>query len=94
MEHRWVIFVLGPIAAFAFSYTPLGRALIERVRGRAGQVDTLLLEMQDEIERFREQIADQEHRFEELHERLDFAERLLVRGSAASAESEEVATPV
>jgi hypothetical protein len=93
MEHLWVIFVLGPIATFAISYTPLGRALIERVRGRAGLADALLLDVQDEIERLREQMAEQDHRFEELHDRLDFAERLLVRGPVPN-EPEEAVTPV
>ena len=92
MEHLWVVFVLGPIATLAVSYTPLGRALIERLRGRAG--DSLLLDMQDEIARIGDQMAEQDRRIEELHDRLDFAERMLSRGSGVPDEPEETATPV
>ena len=92
MEHLWVVFVLGPIATLAVSYTPLGRALIERLRGRVS--DRLLLDTQDEIARLGDQMAEQDRRIEELHERLDFAERMLARGSGAPDEPEETATPV
>jgi hypothetical protein len=92
MEHLWVVFVLGPIATLAVSYTPLGRALIERLRGQAN--DTQVLDLQEEIALVREQMAEQDHRFDELHERVDFAERLLARGSAVPDQSEKVATPV
>jgi len=92
MEHLWVVFVLGPIATLAVSYTPLGRALIERLRVRTS--DSLLLEMRDEVARLGDQMAEQDRRIEELHDRLDFAERLLVRGSAVPDEPEETATPV
>lgn len=92
MEHLWVVFVLGPIATLAVSYTPLGRALIERLRGQAN--DALLLDMHDQIERLSEQLVEQGQRFDEVHDRLDFAERLLARGSAASDQAEDVTTPV
>lgn len=72
----------------------LGRAVVERLRGRAGRLDDRLLDVQDEIDRLREQIANQDQRFEELHDRLDFAERLLVRGSVARDEADEIVTPV
>ena len=37
-------FLLGPIAAFAFSYTPLGRALVDRLKSRAGDADPRFLD--------------------------------------------------
>ena len=92
MEHLWVVFVLGPIATLAVSYTPLGRALIERLRGRAS--DSLLLDMHDEIARLGDQMAEQDRRIEELHDRLDFTERMLSRGSGVPDEPEDSATPV
>jgi hypothetical protein len=55
MEYLWVVFVLGPIATLAISYTPLGRAVIERLRGRVS--DSLLLDMQDELVQFGDQMA-------------------------------------
>jgi hypothetical protein len=92
MEYLWVVFVLGPIATLAISYTPLGRAVIERLRGRVS--DSLLLDMQDELVQFGDQMAEHDRRIEELHDRLDFAERMLARGSSVPDEPEETATPV
>ena len=89
-----MIFVLGPLATLAVSYTPLGRALVERLRGGEHRFDDGLLQLEDEIDRLREQIASQDRRFEELHDRLDFAERLLTRGSSVRDDAGEVATPV
>ena len=88
-----IIFVIGPISALVFSWTPLGRAVIERVRGRPGASEDGLLQLQDEIERLQSQVADQDQRFEELHERLDFTERLLTNRSGAEDESGEAVTP-
>jgi len=89
-----MIFVLGPVATLMFSYTPLGRALVERLRGHANTTDDVVLDLQDEVDRLRDQIASQEHRFDDLHERVDFAERLLLRGSEAQERLGKVATPV
>jgi len=82
-----IIFVIGPISALVFSYTPIGRAVVERVRGRSNASDEGLRELQDEVDRLHEQIGDQDRRFEELHERLDFTERLLSSKSSADEES-------
>ncbi len=89
-----IIFVIGPISALVFSWTPLGRAVIERVRGRTGASEDGLLQLQDEIERLQAQIGDQDQRFEELHERLDFTERLLTTRSGVEDESGKAAPPV
>ena len=87
-------FVLGPIASLAFSYTPLGRALVERLRGRSRPQDDMLVDLLDEIERLRDHIAAQEQQFDELHERVDFAERILLRGSGVPDRADRVVTPV
>ncbi len=89
-----IIFVIGPVSALGFSYTPLGRAIVKRLGGTANAADDRLLELQDEVERLQEQIGQQDARFEEMHDRLDFAERLLARGSQVADESERVVTPV
>ncbi len=89
-----IIFVIGPVSALVFSYTPLGRAIVNRLGSGAKVTDDRLLELQDEIERLQEQIGYQDTRFEELHDRVDFAERLLARESAAAEEPERVVTPV
>ena len=89
-----IIFVIGPVSALVFSYTPLGRAIVNRLGGGAKASDDRLLELQEEIERLQEQIGYQDIRVEELHDRVDFAERLLSRESPASEEPERVVTPV
>ena len=90
-----IIFVIGPVSALVFSHTPLGRAIVNRLgRGGAKASDDRLLELQDEIERLQEQIGYQDTRFDELHDRLDFTERLLTRESPAAEEPERVVTPV
>ncbi len=90
-----IVLVIGPLSALAFSYTPIGRAFIKRLSsGAKAGSDDRLVELQDEIERLREELTHQDGRFEELHDRLDFAERLLARGSQAVAEPEREATPV
>ncbi len=88
-----IIFVIGPVSAWGFSYTPLGRAIVKRLSGSTNVADDRLLELQDELERLHEQMGQQDARFEELHDRLDFAERLLARGSPAAEEPERVVTP-
>ena len=97
MEHLipifGIIFVIGPVASLVFSYTPLGKAVIELLRGRNAS-DDCLLQLQDEIDRLHEQIGQQDQRFEELHERLDFTERLLTSRSEVENEPGEVVTPV
>ena len=89
-----IIFVIGPISALVFSYTPLGRAVIERLRGRGPATDANLLQLQDEIDRLHDQLGEQDQRFEELHERLDFTERLLSQRSVVTETTEDPATPV
>jgi len=64
MEHLipifGIVFVIGPVASLFFSWTPLGKAVIERLRGRPASNEEDLLLMQDEIERLHTQIADQD----------------------------------
>ncbi len=65
----FIVIVFGGGMLFALSKTEIGRALAERIRGGSTQVhtDPVLVE---EVERLRIEVA-------ELHERVDFAERLL-----------------
>jgi len=70
-----IIFIFGGGTLFLLAVSPVGRALADRIRHgpAAGQgPDPALFE---ELERLRQEVA-------ELHERVDFTERLL----AAKAE--------
>lgn len=90
-----IVFVIGPISAWVFSYTPIGRAFVKRLNGpgKAG-ADEQLRELHDEVDRLRDQLIQQDGRLEDLHDRLDFTERLLARGSQAEPEPGRIATPV
>lgn len=55
-----IIFVIGPVSALVFSYTPLGRAIVNRLGSGAKVTDDRLLELQDELERLQEQIGYQD----------------------------------
>jgi len=76
-----ITFLFGGGALFLISISPVGRAIADRIRQRgsavAGDELTRLrdgqLAMFEEVERLREEVA-------ELHEQVDFAERMLARG--------------
>jgi hypothetical protein len=67
-----VIFLFGGGTLFLLSISPVGRALADRMRARdASMRDPELLA---EIDALRQEVA-------ELHERVDFTERILLSGS-------------
>ena len=73
---------VGVCAIFLAGYRMKLRADIEKHRlgaGAGGSADDLREEMRQAIE-------NQNHQIDELHERLDFAERLLSRGGAGSSD--------
>jgi hypothetical protein len=86
---RQAFFALIPITALfftgliAFSFTRLGRALANRIEGRVDSAtEARLNALEAANEDLRQALA-------EAHERLDFAERALIRQAA-----EHVDTPV
>lgn len=62
-----IIFIFGGGTLFLLSVSPVGKAFAERLRGGTAAHDPEVL---DELHQLREEIA-------ELHERVDFTERLL-----------------
>ncbi|HSM18355.1 MAG TPA: hypothetical protein VK845_15315 [Gemmatimonadales bacterium] len=67
-----IIFIFGGLTVFGLSMSPVGRALAERIRGGPlAQHDPAILAELDDI---RADVA-------ELHERVDFTERMLARQS-------------
>lgn len=66
-----IVLIFGGGIVIAVSFSPVGRAVAERIRGRAEpQMDPTIYE---ELERMRGELS-------ELHERVDFTERLLAKG--------------
>jgi hypothetical protein len=71
-----IVLIFGGGIVIAVSFSPIGRAIAERIRGRvAGEADPAVYE---ELERMRGQLA-------ELEERVDFNERLLVKSREREA---------
>ena len=72
-----IIFIFGGGTAILLAFSPIGRAIAERIRSsgraRAAAEDPALRE---ELESLRLYVG-------ELHERMDFAERLLAQRSEA-----------
>jgi hypothetical protein len=68
-----IIMLFGGTAAVAISFSPVGRAIADRIRGRTVEAgtDPAVLE---ELDALRRDVA-------ELQERVDFSERLLARQS-------------
>ena len=66
-----IVFLFGGGTLFLLSVSPVGRALAERIRSGGNQVlpDP---QLQAEVDALRAEVS-------ELHERMDFAERLLAQ---------------
>jgi hypothetical protein len=75
-----ITFILGGGTLIGLSFTPLGRALADRIRHgaipRPAEPDPVVYE---ELERVRQDLA-------ELNERVDFTERMLTERSSAPRE--------
>jgi hypothetical protein len=65
-----LLLIFGGGTLVAISFSPVGRAIADRIRGRAqAQADPAVFE---ELERLRSEMT-------ELHERVDFTERMLAQ---------------
>ncbi|MEP7324876.1 MAG: hypothetical protein ABI836_02915 [Gemmatimonadota bacterium] len=70
-----IVFLFGGAAVVGISFSPLGRALADRIRGRsAGPVPDP--QVYEELDQLR-------HELSELQERVDFTERMLAKGREA-----------
>ncbi|HET8836463.1 MAG TPA: hypothetical protein VFN08_17180 [Gemmatimonadales bacterium] len=65
-----ITFIFGGGTLFLLSVSPVGRALAERIRGQASPAQDP--ELLADVDALRHEVA-------ELHERVDFAERLLAQ---------------
>lgn len=72
-----IVLIFGGGTAIAISFSPIGKAIAERIRGRplTGETDPALLAELDEM---REQLS-------ELQERMDFSERMMAKDRGAKA---------
>lgn len=74
-----IILIFGGGTVTALSFSPVGRAIADRLRHGAQPLPQPEIDpgVYDELDRLRTDVS-------ELQERLDFAERLLSKGSAES----------
>jgi hypothetical protein len=79
-----VMVILAALVAATIVLWPLARALARRLEGR-GSADVGLRGEVDQLHQRLAEVDTMQQRVAELEERLDFAERLLARGPAASA---------
>jgi hypothetical protein len=67
-----ITFIFGGGTLFLLSISPVGRALADRLRGHAAPAQDP--ELLAEVDALRQEVA-------ELHERVDFAERVLLNSA-------------
>lgn len=75
-----IIFIFGGGSAFLLAVSPVGRALADRIRGggivsdeSVRRLEASHQEVLDELETVRREMV-------ELHERMDFTERVIAQG--------------
>ncbi len=70
-----IIFIFGGGTLVVMSFSPLGRAIADRLRGRSAAPPETL----EDVETLKEQMAVLSQQVSELAERQDFAERMLAQ---------------
>ena len=78
-----LILIFGGGAAVAIAFSPIGRAIAERIRGRAAGAEALRAEVAEHREALSQDLQALHQEVSELAERVDFAERLLAKGRDA-----------
>ncbi len=86
-----LVLIFGGGACIALSFSPIGRALADRIRGKSASTDggELRAELAEHKDALNQELEAVRHELAELAERMDFAERLLAKGR----ESERLAPP-
>ena len=80
-----IILIFGGGTAVALGFSPIGRAVADRIRGKHAlpQAEDLRAEMGEQHEAVVEELQRVRHELAEVAERLDFAERLLAQRRGA-----------
>jgi hypothetical protein len=76
-----IIFIFGGGTAIAVAFSPIGKAIADRIRGRSLQPGAPL----EELDEVRGQLQSVQEQLSELAERQDFTERLLAKQKERSA---------
>jgi len=81
-----IIFLFGGGTLVGLGFSPVGRAIADRIRGKHGlpEAEDLRAEIGEQHEAVVEELQQVRRELAEVAERLDFAERLLAQGRSAS----------
>jgi hypothetical protein len=77
-----ILLIFGGGALIAISFSPVGRAVADRIRGKAAGADAaaeLRAELAEHREALSQEVEAVQRDVAELAERVDFAERLLAK---------------
>lgn len=76
-----IIFIFGGMSAIAISFSPIGRAIADRIRGKSGAAggEELRAELAEHKQALVDELDGVRREVAELAERVDFAERLLAK---------------
>jgi hypothetical protein len=80
-----IIFIFGGMTVVGLGFSPIGRALAERIRGKTALpgAEELRAELGEQQEALVEEVRLVRREVAELAERLDYAERMLAQSKAA-----------
>ncbi|HYL54444.1 MAG TPA: hypothetical protein VEU73_02590 [Gemmatimonadales bacterium] len=75
-----IVLIFGGGALIAISFSPVGRAVADRIRGRsAAGADEMHAELAEHRDALQAELESVRRELGELSERMDFAERLLAK---------------
>ena len=76
-----VILIFGGGACIAMAFSPIGRALADRIRGKSASAggDDVRTQLAEQKETLDQELEGVRREVAELAERMDFAERLLAK---------------
>jgi hypothetical protein len=79
----FIVLCFGGGSVFLLAISPIGRAIADRIRRTGGAPDGELSQLQERQDAVIEELEGVRREIADLHERLDFTERLVARGREA-----------
>jgi hypothetical protein len=74
-----IIFIFGGGTAFLLAISPVGRAFADRIRGGAIVSDDTIQRLEASHQEVLDELETVRRELSELHERMDFSERVLAQ---------------
>jgi len=74
-----IIFIFGGGTAFLLAISPVGRAFADRIRGGAVVGDETIQRLEASHQEVLDELETVRRELSELHERMDFSERVLAQ---------------